>query len=54
MSKISILMEIFGKSQSWSKFSNNLDLGQNGRIFSILVKTYQNVDFGQNWRKFGF
>ena len=54
MSKISILMEIFGKSQICSKFSNNLDLGQNGRKISISVITYQNVDFGQNWRKFWF
>ena len=34
------------KSRIWLKFSKNLHLGQNCRKFLILVKNYQNVDFG--------
>ena len=34
------------KSGIWSKFSKILDFYQICRKFSMLVKTYQNVDFG--------
>ena len=45
--KISILDKIVQKSQIWSKLSENLDFGQDFSKFSILAKTYQNVDFGE-------
>ena len=44
--EISILVKIVEKSQIWSNLWKNLDFGQNCRKFSILVKIYQNVDFG--------
>ena len=43
-SKILISVEIIVKSQIWSKFSKNLDFGENCRKFSILVKILENVD----------
>ena len=52
--KISILDKTVQKSQIWSKLSKNLDFGQDFPKFSISVKTYQNVDFGRNWRECGF
>ena len=45
--KISILVKIVEKSQIWSKLSKNLDFGQDFSKFSILAKTYKNVDFGR-------
>ena len=42
--------EIVEKSEIWSKLSEKLHFGKNCRKFSILVKTYQNVEFGQNQR----
>ena len=60
ISKISILIEIFGRSQISSKFSNNLDVGQNGRKYgfwskltkmSILVKIEVNFDLNPNFRR---
>ena len=52
--KISILDKTVQKSQIWSKFSINLDFGQDFPKFSILAETYQNVDFGRNWRECWF
>ena len=52
--KISILDNTVQKSQIWSKLSKNLDFGHDFSKFSILANTYQNVDFGRNWREFWF
>ena len=46
--EILILVKIVEKSEIWSKLSKKLDFGKNCRKFSILVKTYQNIEFGQN------
>ena len=43
-----------GKSQLWSKFSQNSDFVQNLGKFQVWIKFEKNLDFGQNLRKIQF